>query len=128
MVKLLEPNIAAIFKDKDVISWEELMSRVCGLMKSCYKVTGAAKEIEAKGKIQPIQMKVETRSGNKKVTLVDNIELFGIPIAEFAKECQVGVSASASTSRPPGKKSDQLMVQGNQVLFIYNLLTGRYYF
>lgn len=65
------------------------------------------------------------RSGNKKVTLIDNLELFGIRINDFAKECQHGVAASTSISRPPGKKCDQLLVQGNQVLFVYNLLTGK---
>lgn len=128
IVKLQEPHLAALFKNKDEVTWEELMIKVCSTMKSCYKVTGSVKAIEAKGKIQPITMKVETRSGNKKVTLVDNIELFGISISEFAKECQHGVSASASTSKAPGKKSDQLMVQGNQVLFIHHLLTGMLFF
>lgn len=126
MVKLQDPNLASIFKDKDAVSWEELMNKVCSMMKSCYKVHGAVKDVEAKGKIQPISMKVETRTGNKKVTIIDNIELFGISISEFAKECQHGVSASASISRPPGKKSDQLMVQGNQVLFVHHLLTDKY--
>jgi translation initiation factor 2D len=58
------------------------------------------------------------------VTLVNNLELYGIDIQEFARECQHGVAASTSISCVPGKKSQQLLVQGNQVLFVGNLLMG----
>lgn len=93
-------------------------------MKNCFKVSTQGEELVNKGKVSPITLTVAMRSGNKKVTLIDNLELFGIKIPEFAKECQHGVAASTSISRPPGKKSDQLLVQGNQVIFVYNLLTG----
>ena len=58
------------------------------------------------------------------VTLINNLELYGINIQEFARECQHGVAASTSISPVPGKKSLQLLVQGNQVLFVGNLLMG----
>lgn len=125
-VNLQEPYLAKLFKDKETVCWEELMEKICGSMKSCFKVSGGSREVEAKGKIQPISMRVETRTSNKKVTLVDNIDLFGISINEFAKECQHGVSASTTISKPPGKKTDQLLIQGNQVHFVYKLLTEKY--
>lgn len=102
------------------------MEKVCESMRSCYKVKTGTEEIVNKGKVSPITISVGIRSGNKKVTLVDNLELFGIRLPDFAKECQHGVAASTSISRPPGKKSDQLLVQGNQVTFVYELLTGEY--
>jgi hypothetical protein len=58
------------------------------------------------------------------VTLINNLELYGINNQEFARECQHGVAASTSISSVPGKKSQQLLVQGNQVLFVGNLLIG----
>lgn len=58
------------------------------------------------------------------VTLINNLELYGINIQEFARECQHGVAASTSISPVPGKKSLQLLIQGNQVLFVGNLLMG----
>jgi translation initiation factor 2D len=58
------------------------------------------------------------------VTLINNLELYGINIQEFARECQHGVAASTSISSVPGKKSLQLLIQGNQVLFVGNLLMG----
>lgn len=94
-------------------------------MKPCYTVSSDGhQEAVIKGKVEPITMVISNRSGNKKVTLIDNLELYGIPIYEFAKQCQHGVAASTTISQVPGKRSQQLLVQGNQIHFIYNLLKG----
>ncbi|XP_018565650.1 eukaryotic translation initiation factor 2D [Anoplophora glabripennis] len=126
--RLVKPKevLATICKTTLPINWEEVVEKVCESMRSCYKVRTATEEIINKGKVSPITISVGVRSGNKKVTLVDNLELFGIRLPDFAKECQHGVAASTSISRPPGKKSDQLLVQGNQVTFVYDLLTEKY--
>ncbi|CAH0562457.1 unnamed protein product [Brassicogethes aeneus] len=127
--KLVKPKeiLRTICKSESPITWEELVERVCESMKNCFKVSsGGGEEMFNKGKVSPINISVSVRSGNKKVTLMDNLELFGIKLSEFAKECQHGVAASTSISRPPGKKCDQLLVQGNQVIFVYNLLIEKY--
>ncbi|XP_057656877.1 eukaryotic translation initiation factor 2D [Diorhabda carinulata] len=126
--RLVNPNevLAKICKTEHPVAWEEAIEKICSAMKNCYKVKSGNEEIQGKGKISPITLSVSVRSGNKKVTLIDNLELFGIRVTDFAKECQHGVAASTSISRPPGKKCDQLLVQGNQVLFVYNLLTDKY--
>uniref|UniRef100_A0A6P7G8M2 Eukaryotic translation initiation factor 2D n=1 Tax=Diabrotica virgifera virgifera TaxID=50390 RepID=A0A6P7G8M2_DIAVI len=126
--KLIKPKeaLARICKTEHSVAWEEVIEKVCAAMKNAYKVKSGVEEIQGKGKVSPIMLSVSVRSGNKKVTLIDNLELFGIRINDFAKECQHGVAASTSISRPPGKKYDQLLVQGNQVLFVYNLLTDKY--
>lgn len=56
--------------------------------------------------------------------MVNNIELFGIDIQEFSRKCQHGVAASTSISEVPGKKSRELLVQGNQIDFVAKLLQG----
>ncbi|CAH1969978.1 unnamed protein product [Acanthoscelides obtectus] len=127
--KLIKPKqiMADICKTENPVTWEEAIESVCHSMKSCFKVKSAqGLELTSKGKISPITMTVSTRSANKKVTLVDNLELFGINMTEFAKECQHGVAASTSISKPPDKKNEQLLVQGNQVIFVYKLLTDKY--
>ncbi|XP_045482603.1 eukaryotic translation initiation factor 2D [Harmonia axyridis] len=126
--KLVQPDeaLSSICKNTNPIAWEEVYEKVCDSMKNCFKVQTNQKEILNKGKVSPITISVANRSGNKKVTLVDNLELFGVKILEFAKECQHGVAASTSVSIPPGKKTEQLLVQGNQVLFVYNLLVDKY--
>jgi translation initiation factor 1 (eIF-1/SUI1) len=42
-----------------------------------------------KGKLELIELTVGTRSGNKKVTLVHNLDVFNIDLQEFAHKCQV---------------------------------------
>lgn len=126
VINVRDTPLGTLCKNENAVSWEELIEKVCSAMKSCYKVTSGSEETVSKGKIQPIMMSAHTRSGNKKVTLIDNLELYGIRLSEFSKECQHGVAASTSITRPPGKKSDQLLVQGNQILFVYNLLIDKY--
>ncbi|XP_060517587.1 eukaryotic translation initiation factor 2D [Cylas formicarius] len=126
---LVKPKevLQIICRTESAITWEEVFERVCDSMKNCFKVVSGNEQIFNKGKISPITMNVSVRSYNKKVTLVDNLELFGINVNEFSKECQHGVAASTTIiSKTPGKKSDQLLVQGNQVIFIHNLLVDKY--
>lgn len=58
------------------------------------------------------------------MTLVNNLELYGINLAEISRECQHGVAASTTINTLPSAKSLQLQIQGNQVLFVAKLLTG----
>lgn len=61
------------------------------------------------------------------VTLVYNVNVYGIDEAEFAHQIQVGVAASTSVGpaehKPQG--TTQVLVQGNQVAFIGKLLLGK---
>lgn len=124
---LIRPDqvLTALLNSDKPLSWEEIMNKIKKQMGSCYSIrTSDGKEVRGKGHVEHIVLSVATRSGNKKVTLVDNLELYGININNFAKECQHGIAASTSVSRPAGKKFDQLLVQGNQVRFIGDLLQG----
>lgn len=86
-------------------------------------------ELKTSGKQASIKMTLATRCGNKQVTLIDGMELFGIRLPEFAQACKVGVAASTSIIRPDcpanGNKG-QLLVQGNQIRFVHKLLTETY--
>ncbi|XP_011177800.1 eukaryotic translation initiation factor 2D [Zeugodacus cucurbitae] len=73
-----------------------------------------------------IQMSLATRSGNKKVTLISNVECYGIIVPEFIKLCKQGAAASTTVVKLPHQKAEQLQIQGNQVRFVYNLLTETY--
>lgn len=73
-----------------------------------------------------IQMSLATRSGNKKVTLVSNIECYGIIMTEFIKLCKQGAAASTTIVTPNNQNREMLQIQGNQVRFIYTLLTETY--
>ncbi|XP_059490719.1 eukaryotic translation initiation factor 2D isoform X2 [Neocloeon triangulifer] len=109
------------------ITWEEVMQKCLSRMTQTYHLTATGPLTQPKPvKLEPIDMRVSTRSGNKKVTLINNLELFGIDIQDFARKCQHGVAASTSISEVPGKKSRELLVQGNQVDFVAKLLQEEY--
>lgn len=60
------------------------------------------------------------------MTLINNLEAYGVNMEEFSRECQRGVAASATINQVEGLKSSQLQIQGNQVIFIEKILTGEF--
>lgn len=100
----------------------EITSIITSKMEHSYQMCSGK---DTSGKPQ-IQMSLATRSGNKKVTLVSNIEAYGIIMAELIKLCKQGAAASTSIVKLPHQKHEQLQVQGNQIRFIYTLLTETY--
>ncbi|XP_075214113.1 eukaryotic translation initiation factor 2D [Lycorma delicatula] len=112
---------------EDILTWDALINGVINKMGHSYElIAGEKKTTVVKGKLQPIDIQVGTRVGNKKVTLVSNLELYGINVSEFAHECQHGVGASTTINNVPGSKSAQVQIQGNQVIFVNKLLTEKY--
>lgn len=62
------------------------------------------------------------------MTLVNNLELYGIDLIKFSKECQHGVAASTTINDVPNAQNRQVQIQGSQVLFVFKLLTGKCFF
>ena len=61
------------------------------------------------------------------VTFVENLEIYGIDPAMLAHDVQIGMQCSASVAPHPAKKQGQGMqvtIQGNQINYIAQLLTG----
>ncbi|EDO45078.1 predicted protein, partial [Nematostella vectensis] len=122
-VVMLDPVLtsALINKNEEMeqLSWDALFSRVANKMNSCYKVTLPGQDpIIKKGKIDPLEIKIEQRMGNKKVTLVRNLDAYGIDPQKFAHNIQLKAACSTAVSQLPGKHRApgmQVMVQGNQV-------------
>lgn len=106
------------------ISFDELLSFILSKMTHSFEMR-SKNEIKS-SKNPTIQMSLATRSGNKKVTLVSNLEAYGIRLNEFEKACKLGVAASTTVTKLPYQKGEQLLVQGNQIRFIYKLLTETY--
>lgn len=110
------------------VPFEDILSTITDRMKHSYAMRNR-NELKTSGKQATIKMTLATRCGNKQVTLIDHLEMFGIRLPEFAQACKVGVAASTSIIRPdcPGNSNKgQLMVQGNQIRFIHKLLTETY--
>lgn len=106
------------------IPFEDVLSNLLSNMTHSFEMRS---KNEVKSSKNPtIQMSLATRSGNKKVTLVSNLEAYGIRLDEFEKACKLGVAASTTVTKLPYQKGEQLLVQGNQIRFIYKLLTETY--
>ena len=62
------------------------------------------------------------------MTLVTNLETYGVTPAELGKEIRVQAAASTSVSAAPGQKMGvkQLLIQGNQVNLVVAILTEKY--
>ncbi|ALC46409.1 ligatin [Drosophila busckii] len=121
--KLVKPDevLLELYGDRQC-SLSEATTLIASKMEHSYQMCSGK---DTSGKPQ-IQMSLATRSGNKKVTLVSNIEAYGIIMAELIKLCKQGAAASTSIVKLPHQKHEQLQVQGNQVRFIYTLLTETY--
>lgn len=109
-----------------VLESSDLLKRVMARMLDTSSLPPPKVAKEDKGKLTPIDIQTATRTGNKKVTLVSNLEIYGVDVAEFAKECSRGVAASTTINPLPGRKGVQLQIQGNQVRFISQLLHDKY--
>ncbi|KAJ8679495.1 hypothetical protein QAD02_015282 [Eretmocerus hayati] len=124
----INPQLADILRTKEhqeSITMEDGINKFIGKMTHTHEITIAGNTLLHSGKLEPIDITVATRSGNKKVTLINNLETFGIKLEEFSKECQ-GIGASATITDVPGKKTPSVLVQGNQVIYVYKLLTEKY--
>ena len=66
------------------------------------------------------------------MTLIHNLDVYGIDLQEFAHKCQVGVAASTAVHEATNKKRAgggavmEVLVQGNQVTFASELLINFY--
>lgn len=124
-------ELADLIKTTLPLTWLQLMEKIFEIMRPCYTVCsdGPNKSFQhdstvIKGKLEPINMVIQRRSGNKKVTLVDNLEVYGINVGNFSKECQRALSVSTTLLLPPGKKYQQLLLQGNHIEYLHHLLKG----
>ena len=101
-------------------------------MSKGYSITQFGSTMVMKGKLDLIEMTLGKRSGNKKVTLIHNLDVFGIDVQEFGHKCQVGVAASSTVNEAANKKKSngspviEVLVQGNQVAFAGKLLLEHY--
>lgn len=110
--------------DKEEASLDEMNAIFLRKMNHTYEMVGV-NELKQSNK-PAIQITVAKRSGNKNVTLVKNLESYGIILTEFIKMCKHGAAASTTIVKVPSEKHELLQVQGNQVKFIHDLLTEKY--
>ncbi|KAM4562849.1 eukaryotic translation initiation factor 2D [Odontesthes bonariensis] len=112
------------YQEVESLKWDDLFGRTLGRMQECYQVIfpGQAPRIK-KGHIEPIDISVASRGSNKKVTLVKNLEVYGLDPGVVATALQRRVQASTVLQPIPGAKDKVLVqIQGNQIHQVGNLL------
>ncbi|XP_043424302.1 eukaryotic translation initiation factor 2D isoform X4 [Prionailurus bengalensis] len=93
-----------------------------------YQVTFPGQEpIVKKGRICPIDITLAQRASNKKVTVVRNLEAYGLDPCSVAAILQQRCQASATVTPAPGAKDSlQVQIQGNQIHHLSRLLLEEY--
>ncbi|XP_004070820.1 eukaryotic translation initiation factor 2D [Oryzias latipes] len=117
------------YQEVEFLKWDDVFSRTLGRMNECYQLVfpGRAPVIK-KGHVEPIDISVASRGSNKKVTLIKNLEVYGLNPGVIASTLQHRVQASAVLQPVPGAKDRVLVqIQGNQVHQVGNLLLDHYH-
>ncbi|XP_055931703.1 eukaryotic translation initiation factor 2D-like isoform X2 [Argiope bruennichi] len=104
----------------NTMTWEQLQEVIVSKMPHAYQIEFENKDpIVKKGKLEPINVAVDTRTGNKKVTLITNLETYGINPEKLAQHVQVAVAASTSITSTQSGKGTLVLIQGNQKFIKY---------
>ncbi|XP_021566878.1 eukaryotic translation initiation factor 2D isoform X2 [Carlito syrichta] len=110
------------------LPWDSLLTRCLEKLQPAYQVTFPGQEpIVKKGKICPIDITLAQRASNKKVTVVRNLEAYGLDPYSVAAILQQRCQASTTVTPAPGAKDSlQVQIQGNQVHHLGWLLHEEY--
>ncbi|XP_036057836.1 eukaryotic translation initiation factor 2D isoform X5 [Onychomys torridus] len=108
------------------LPWDCLLTRCLQNMQPAYQVTFPGQEpILKKGKLSPIDITLAQKAYNKKVTVVRNLETYGLDPCSVAATLQQRCQASTIVSPAPGAKDSlQVQIQGNQIHHLGQLLLG----
>ncbi|XP_055275962.1 eukaryotic translation initiation factor 2D isoform X2 [Moschus berezovskii] len=130
----LDPILCDCVLEKDEqhtimkLPWDSLLSRCLEKLQPAYQVTFPGQEpIVKKGRICPIDITLAQRASNKKVTVVRNLEAYGLDPCSVAATLQQRCQASTTVTPAPGlKDSLQVQIQGNQIHHLGRLLLEEY--
>lgn len=131
---MINPTLCDCLLDKseyhevESLKWDDLFCRVMSKMQECYQIVfPGQKPVIKKGHLDPIDITVASRGSNKKVTLIKNLEVYGLDPVVVSTALQHRVQASSVLQPLPGAKDRVLVqIQGNQIHQVGNLLTDHY--
>ncbi|KAK2433157.1 hypothetical protein P8452_30525 [Trifolium repens] len=84
-------------------------------MQPHHVVTRGNESVVRKGALKTIQIMTERRQGNKKVTKLSGMESFLIDAEALASELQKKFACSTTVGELPGKKGQEVLVQGGVI-------------
>ncbi|XP_055437759.1 eukaryotic translation initiation factor 2D isoform X3 [Bubalus kerabau] len=130
----LDPILCDCILEKDEqhtvtkLPWDSLLGRCLEKLQPAYQVTFPGQErIVKKGRICPIDITLAQKASNKKVTVVRNLEAYGLDPRSVAATLQQRCQASTTVTPAPGlKDSVQVQIQGNQIHHLGRLLLEEY--
>ncbi|XP_036923014.1 eukaryotic translation initiation factor 2D [Sturnira hondurensis] len=110
------------------LPWDSLLTRCLGKLQPAYQVAFPGQEpIVKKGRICPVDITLAQRASNKKVTVVRNLEAYGLDPCTVAAVLQQRCQASTTVTPAPGARDSlQVQIQGNQVHHVGRLLLDEY--
>uniref|UniRef100_A0A914DS19 SUI1 domain-containing protein n=2 Tax=Acrobeloides nanus TaxID=290746 RepID=A0A914DS19_9BILA len=111
-----------------VIPINDLVQRISNLMTKTFMITTIdGKKIIRRMQVPQITFQVEKRAGNKVVTLVNNLSVFGIDPKNMASQVQSGAATGATiVQSAPNCEGPQLLINGNHVNFVGTVLLDDY--
>ncbi|XP_044533051.1 eukaryotic translation initiation factor 2D isoform X2 [Gracilinanus agilis] len=131
----MDPILCDCLLDKDEqhtvlkLPWDKLLTRCLDRLKPAYQVTFPGQEpIVKKGNLSPIDITLAKRTYNKKVTMIRNLEAYGLDPYSMAATLQQRCQASVTiTPASDAKDTMQVQIQGNQINHLSRLLLEEYH-
>ncbi|KAL1021547.1 hypothetical protein UPYG_G00014640 [Umbra pygmaea] len=116
------------YQEVEALKWDDLFSRTLDRMQHCHQLVFPGQPpIVRRGHIEPIDISVVSRGSNKKVTLIKNLEVYGMDPVAVSVALQHRVQASSALNPVPGSKDRVIVqIQGNQVQQVGKLLLDKY--
>ncbi|VDO55047.1 unnamed protein product [Haemonchus placei] len=125
----LDPILAQVTRiSDDTTDWNTLIQKIQSKMTKTFVMRMPdGREIIRKITMPRVVFKVETRSGNKKVTLINNLSAFGIEVKKLCHQIQVEAATSATTTNEAVNcEGPQVTVLGNHVTYLGDMLSKEY--
>ncbi|EJU00198.1 hypothetical protein DACRYDRAFT_108945 [Dacryopinax primogenitus] len=126
--KLLQEVLLNKGEEIEFMRREDALERLRSKMQAWHSI--ALKEDEApvvkKGQLAPISVVAKTRQGRRVISLVTRFELYGIEADELAEALRKACASATSVTPLPGKNAgSEVLVQGNQLKIVSDLLMER---
>ncbi|KAH7701654.1 Protein C25H3.4 [Aphelenchoides avenae] len=120
----LQTMVRHFLPDKFPIN--DVTQKISSQMTKAFVVTlEDGRRIVRRQKMPEIVMSIEKRAGNKVVTLVNNVTVFGIDIKEFCHRIQTKVATGTTViAEAPLCEGHQVLVHGNQKKYVKGLELG----
>jgi translation initiation factor 2D len=94
---------------------DDLLKALLKKLSPYFAIVGPTGQCQiSSGQLPSVTVTVETRMGNKVVTHIRGLEVFGVDLQAFTKDCQKRFACAASTGLVPGMVKDrEVVVQGH---------------